>query len=175
MGYNILMNAKRHLFLDLEDTLITPVVEGWECSELINVGKIKSVIDSFRPDHVSIFSFAIWNERERLLFAKHARPMIERALGVKLSMVPTVDDDIISACCAAQGISRKTVTFSDASDFWGKQQAFRLWCWITFGTNWERHGIKNDVFLLDDAVFNEEFNWPDLRVTGQIKNIDKLT
>jgi hypothetical protein len=164
------MKAK-HLFLDLEDTIITPVTTGWHNTELINVALIRKHILDLNPDFIHIFSFAIWDERELGLFRKHCCPMIEQALGIKISNVPTVDDDIIPACCDIMGLSRSTVTFDDVSSFWSKHESFRLWCRRKF-INRAFSEVK--VVLLDDAVINETFSWPDLGMTGEIIRIETL-
>lgn len=162
--------TKRHLFLDLEDTIITPVTEGWFNTHLTNVNKIRAVMEKFQPDFMHVFSFAVWNERELHQFNIDCRPRIERALGMKFSAVPTVDDEIIPACCKVLNLAPSTVDFQEASNFWGKHEAFRLNMRHTFKSG---HSPV-EVMLLDDAVFNEEFFWPDLQVTGRILNIDEL-
>lgn len=163
----------RHLFLDLEDTVITPVVEGWFNVHFINVERVRNIIAEWKPDFVHIFSFAIWNQHELLRFNQAVRPRLEQLLGVKLSIVPTVDDDILPNCCRVLGISHDRVDFSDMSDFWSKQEAFRLNIRHLFKTT-AQHGAMTEVMLLDDVVFNEFFDWPDLRVLGSILNIDNL-
>jgi len=164
------MKTIKHLFLDLEDTIITPVVNGWASFEVINLQKIKDLMEEFQPDAVNIFSFAIHDNHQLKLFNAHTRPFLEEVLGVCLGMVPTVDDDIIPACCSVRSIHPQMVSFSDASDFWSKHESFRLFCRSKFKTTFQ-HGVKTEVMLLDDMVFNEEFSWPDIFVSGKIINI----
>ena len=45
----------KHLFLDLEDTVITPVIDGWHLFEIINQDKIQTVINRFEPNFIDIF------------------------------------------------------------------------------------------------------------------------
>lgn len=165
----------KHLFLDLEDTIITPVVNGWLNTQMINVEKIKAVQEHFKPDFINIFSFAIWNEFEMKGFNHGTRPMLERFLGVKLNLVPTVDDHIIKWCCAEMHMSPDRVDFSEMSAFWGKHEAFRLSCRHLFKNTWKTWDQETTVMLLDDAVHDEKFEWPDLHVKGLIVNIDELT
>lgn len=167
------MTAVRHLFLDLEDTVITPVLNGWFNTHMINVPKVKAFIAEFKPTAVHLFSFAIWNEAERERFNLGTREMLENCLGIKLSLVPTVDDDIIPICCKVLNLSPATVQFDEMSCFWGKQGTFRL-CMQNMFANTHQHAVDTEVVLLDDAVFNETFIWPDKRVTGRIINIDQL-
>lgn len=164
---------RRHLFLDLEDTVITPVLEGWFNVQLINVDKIRRIIAEWQPDFVHIFSFAIWNRRELELFNMDVRPRLESALGVKISSAPTVDDEILPACCRVMGISQDRVDFSEMSAFWSKHEAFRLNMRHVFKTT-AQHDIFTEVMFLDDMVFNETFDWPDLQIRGSIFNINQL-
>lgn len=168
------MTIRKHLFLDLEDTIITPVTEGWWCTELINVQKIKDVIAEFQPDVINIFSFAIWNDMELESFNKGTRPMIEQALGRTLSAVPRVEGEIIEACCNEMWLARERVDFIDLNHFWGKHEAFRLNMRHLFKNAWDKWQQETVVMLLDDAVMNENFEWPDLHIKGMIKDITKL-
>lgn len=165
------MTTRRHLFLDLEDTVITPVLDGWFNTHMINVQKVKDFIAEFKPDAVHLFSFAVWNQEELKRFNMGTRDMLERNLGIKLSGIPTVDDEIIPVCCKVMNIL--PVDFQEMSNFWGKQGAFRLNMQHMF-RNTHTHDVDVEVVLLDDAVFNEEFYWPDVRVRGRILNIDQL-
>ncbi len=166
---------RRELWLDLEDTVITPVVNGWFNTELINTQKIKDVIASFQPHRINIFSFAIWDEAQRKGFTLGTREMIERHFGIQLNLVLTVDDDIIPICCRQMGIEPSTVDFNEMSNFWGKQGAFRL-CMRHHATNHRRHhpNLPLHVLLLDDVVYNEVVRWPDLQTTVEQRNIDQL-
>jgi hypothetical protein len=167
--------VRAEVWLDLEDTLVTPIVDGWHLFEIINLEKIKRVIADLNPVSVSIFSFAIWNEHQRNLFNRHTRPHLEAAIGRRFEIVPTVDDDIIPVCANQMGIAMETVDFQEMSNFWGKQGAFRLWMrdWVT---RFQRHQpiLPFHAVLLDDAVYNEKVEWPDLRATIEQWNIDQL-
>lgn len=79
--------------------------------------------------------------------------MLEKSLGIVLGNIPTVDDDIIPACCSVMGLSKDTVDFCEMSNFWGKHEAFRLNTRHMF-----KHDVDTEVVLLDDAVFNEHFS-----------------
>jgi hypothetical protein len=161
--------------LDLEDTVVTPIVSGWPNFDVINVEKVQQVLTGFEPHTVNIFSFAIWNNQERDLFNTHCRPHLERALGVTFNQVLSVDDDIIPACCRQMKISPKHVDFQEMSNFWSKQGAFRLWM-RQHASNLRRHQPNQQLhaLLLDDVVYNERLVWPDLQTTVEQRNIDTL-
>ena len=169
------MTKRKHLFLDLEDTIITPVIEGWWNVELVNVDKIKSFINEFQPDVVNIFSFALHGDIDRNNFsASNCKSMIEKALGVSIGNVPIVENEIIQACCNQKWISADRVDFMDIRDFWGKHDAFRLWTKHLFEHSFKNWQQETEVVLLDDDVFNEHFQWPDMKVSGRILNIDEI-
>lgn len=168
------MSAMRHLFLDLEDSIITPVLEGWPNVHLINVNKIRRVINEFKPDSLHIFSFAIWNELEKQRFSMFVQERIESALGMKLGLIPMVDVEIKHACCNIMRISPSVVEFNDMSEFWSKQESFRLFSRFIFRNNWNNWQQEQHVMLLDDAVVDEDFCFPKLHLTGTIRNIDEI-
>ena len=158
------------LFLDLEDTIITPAFEGWHLCELINVEKIKAFIAHHNIEVVSLFSFAIHNQREKELFIKHNRVMIENALGIKIFEIPTMDDHIIPACCREKGIHQSTLDFGDVVAFWSKDISFILFLKDKFKTNKYEH----EIFFLDDAISDMNFSFPKQNFTAQCFNIDQL-
>ncbi len=158
----------RHLFLDLEDTCITPVVNGWANSDIINQKKIRKWIEVTKPDFVNIFSFAIWNQAEKRKFNNDLRPELERELGIKFNLVLTVDDNIIPTCCRVMGLHPDMVDFQEMYNFWGKQGAFRLFMQDFVKDN------PTEFTLLDDVVFDEDINWPRLYSRGSIINIDQM-
>jgi hypothetical protein len=160
----------RNLWLDLEDTIIAPVTNGWPQTSLVNEEKILAFIEEYKPDHVHIFSFAIWNQFEFRAFQLFTQPMIERVLMIKLDVIPTVDDHIIKACCRVMKMAHEYVDFEEMSNFWGKHEAFRLF----LRDRYKSGSVETDHVLLDDAVFNEEFVWPDLKIKGRVLNIDQM-
>jgi hypothetical protein len=162
-----------HLYIDLEDTIIAPVAEGWTNVHLVNSEKVKAFIQELKPDHVHIFSFAIHSDHDRMLFNMWVRERLERALGVTFGFVPTTDE-ITEMTCRGKGISPQYTTFNDLCDFFGKAEAFRQ----VMRHQWK--GVVNhpntsvNVILLDDDVINESFTWPDLKIEGRTINVNKL-
>ncbi len=153
----------KHLFLDLEDTVITPVVGNWSDSELINIESTKEVIREFKPAAVSLFSFALHNVHELTAFTRDIRHHLEDALGVRLFLTPTMDDLIIPTCARALGWHPSRVDFNDMVML-GKQITFKLF--VMELAKKQQKGL--DVILMDDTVFNETWCWPDMGVTGRI-------
>lgn len=162
------------LFLDLENTIITPVIDGWRNVHLINVDKIRKIADSMRPDQLNIFSFAVHTEHDQKSFKMGLGPRIEQALGRAISFVPIVDTDIKNACCNARKIGIEAVDFSDMTTFWGKQDAFKLYVRSIYANTWSTWSQETDLAFLDDDVVDEDFTFPSLHITGKIRNIDNL-
>lgn len=163
------MKKEKHLFLDLEDTIITPVLSGWWNTQIINERVIEKVLADWNPDFIHIFSFAIHNKRELDLFEIGTRPIIESFLKRKLDKVFSVEDDILPVCCKAKGLSIERTDFSDLCDFWGKQDSFRI-----FLRNCNLFGIFHpvEVLFLDDCVEDEDFSFHTPNIGGLIRKID---
>lgn len=161
------IKSQRHLFLDLEDTVIEPVPYGWANTSLMNIAKVRDFITAFKPNRVHLFSFAIYNQPDLKQFDYHIRARLEDALDVKLDMCPTVDDNIIPACARSHGVTQ--ISFSELTRVIGKQNAFKMFV--------EQHfeGTENiTVALLDDSVTDEDFSFANSTSCGIIRNIDQL-
>lgn len=159
----------RYLFLDLEDTVIEPVTHGWLQPKLINVEKVRAFIAQVKPNAVHIFSFAIATKDDVTQFKEHVKPLLEKALGVAITYCPTLFEDIVGACAAHRNLAAGTVSLEDICDFWGKQGSFKCYIQQVF-----KGKGKTEVVLLDDAVLDEDFNFPSIGVSGWIRNVDKL-
>jgi|GEM_PF-3636301 len=130
-------NTSNKVFLDLEETVITSFDEGLLC----NLDLVKRFLTKHNTSKVSIFSFAIWNSKDREEFHRGIRRNIERGLGVEVISVPTVEE-------IAASIKRGNKThFSihDIISIWGKHRAFFDWC---------KFEEVDDCILLDDVVPN---------------------
>lgn len=143
------MKTTTHLFLDLEDTIVTPLLNGWANFNLVNVDLIKTWMSVINPDHVHIFSFAIHGDFDKKAFDTFVRPAVENVIGRSLEMVPTVDDDIIPTIARRMRLVPETVTLSNVNEFWGKDFAFQLFANATFPA---KDGEFVKAFLLDDTT-----------------------
>lgn len=138
------------LFLDLEDTVCEPVLTGWRSTSLLprEIDSIKRFIEAWQPDSVSLFSFAVHDETDRLQFLQHMQPHLENALGIRFAEVPTVLGSIREACAKEHRMAPSKLTFSDMVEFWGKAISFELFC-----QNRARKAKAPTHFvLIDDAV-----------------------
>lgn len=131
------------IFLDLEDTII----KLWDDPQLVNVQAINSFLtmlahDRPRVETISIFSFAIWDDKDRAAFVdRHIKSTVEQALNVTVDEWPSVEQ--------MQQIIEKWSGFKffDRMDFMqlhGKHDAFIKMC---IAREQNVHCI-----LIDDAV-----------------------
>ena len=163
--------GKRVAFIDLEDTEIAPVLQGWIAAEPIglarNVGKL---LREWKPDEVRVFSFAVRDERDVQGFRQHVQPWLERLLGFTICDVPTTDGVIFPAAAKRAKLHPRRLDFSDVVDFWGKGGTFRLFaksCAIA-----AKEPLQ--VLLVDDAVEDEEFAFPRLGLEGRLVDSEGL-
>jgi hypothetical protein len=163
-------NVIKHCWFDLEDTIITPVLSGWQNCEAINVDKMRRFIADNKFDRINLFSFAIDDDDDLAKFNQITKPHLEATFGFKLSATPTMQD-IASTCCAEMNL--KNTNVNEVRDFWSKHQSFRLYCKRWFSRSF-RHGHDVHVTLVDDMVFRESFSWPTMRIQGEIYNIEDI-
>lgn len=163
---------RRHLYLDLEDTLTTAFTGRFNWSyTFMNVSKIAAVIRQWQPTEVHLFSFAIRDEQDRHDFAEFVRPNLEALYGVQFVTAPSVNEHFLPACCAMKGLAPSRVEVQDFMDFWNKQESFRLYCRYKYA--WA--GVNSDpveVLLIDDVVLEEEWSYPSLNIKGSVFNVD---
>lgn len=162
--------TEKHLFLDLEGTVVAPLMNGWFNFNLMNVDLIKKWIEAIQPDHIHIFSFAIHNEFDVKSFNMHLRSVLERVFfesKMSFEMVPTTDLDILPICARAKRLSPEMVSFNDMCDFWGKEFTFQLFVRQCFPDD----GIPRKVFLLDDTVEFSSFHFIERKIQGEFIRI----
>lgn len=157
----------KHLFLDLEDTIIKPITTSWFNTDIINKHKVVDFIEQHKFDTINIYSFAIWNQQELLKFNRDLKTFLENELNLKFNQILTVDDDIIPICCQFMKINKNTVDFDDMSTFWSKDLSFQLFCRSQFANKEQ----KQEVFLLDDIVETCHIDFTNLNLSVTIKNI----
>lgn len=75
-------------FIDLEQTII----ESWDNPNLINVQRISTWLKQERADELRIFSFAIWDDKDKRKFDNDIKPAIQLALDLPVVSWPSVQD-----------------------------------------------------------------------------------
>jgi hypothetical protein len=169
---SMLLGDGKHLFLDLEDTVITPCLGSWQDVDFINIDLVKRVIEEFSPDTVSVFSFAIDDDADLFKFQEHVQPFLEKALGCKFTIVPHMEHVREVLADVNNFISKDSVSRMDINDFWNKQKAFRDW----MSWNQRKHvQLGNPLptitaFFLDDTVETETVCMPHLKLEVIMEN-----
>lgn len=157
-----------HLFLDLEDTIITPITTSWWQCSLIHQERIRHFIHTHPIEQLHVFSFALHNAHELERFNQAVRPRLEHSLGMPFTLTPTIDDAILPVCAAAHQLHPQRVDFSDLVDFWGKQNAWRTFlahapCIQQLAQN---KSTPLHCVLIDDLVESEHFALPKRNIQG---------
>lgn len=135
------------LWFDLEETLI----ESWDKPFVINQEKIFNFLKEFPCDEIGIFSFAIWDDKDREFFNFQMKMNIEETFGIKISRVSTKQE----LFQAIKNNHRCQFSFEDFHDFWDKEKCFVDWIRKTnFGTH----------ILIDDMVEDCEIKFKNCNI-----------
>lgn len=153
------MDTKFKVFLDLEET----VINNWDEGLLVNTTRVRDFLKQQNASEFTVFSFAVWNDRDKADFDRVHRRTLERALDCRVAACPSVEDFML-ADTAFTG-----VRFSDLTDFIsvrGKPGAFHNWCRLN-------HPTEN-CLLVDDVVPNLDLVNRDTGVTVRLVNVTEL-
>ena len=135
------------LWFDLEQTLI----ESWDKPIIINQEKIVNFFKEFPCDEIGIFSFAIWDDKDREVFEFQIKPRIEETFGIKISHVPTKQE----LFHAIKKNHKCQFSFEDFHDFWDKEKGF---------VDWIRATNSGTHILIDDMVEDCEMKFKNCEI-----------
>lgn len=135
------------LWFDLEATMI----ESWDKPFIINQEKIFNFLREFPCDEIGIFSFAIWDDKDREHFNKHFKVVLEELFGIRIVHIPT-KQELFQAIKKANG---KQFDFQDFFDFWGKENGF---------SDWIRATQTGTHILIDDMVEDCEMKFKNCHI-----------
>lgn len=137
------------LYLDLEET----VISSWQDQVLVKSHKLEMLLaanpDIDRSD-VRVFSFAIYNQKDKDEFARDIKPMLERRFGITITLWPSVAemaeaDQLLTGRRWLDADSMGGLDICEFIDLRGKAGAFMNW--VLF------HGVDGERYmLLDDVV-----------------------
>lgn len=94
------------IFIDLEDTIVEPIDNGWPQSILMDVtrlAKVAKIIKESGNTQIGVFSFAIATAFDRRAFNSFLLDRVERALSVKINDVLTHQDMLTLAGFDGEG------------------------------------------------------------------------
>jgi len=133
------MNTKTFkVFLDLEETVIT----SWDEGLLCNTSKVREFLSKQKVTSFTVFSFAVWNDKDKVDFERLHRRSLELALDCVVTGCPSVTD-FMKADTELTGVKFDSLT--DFISIRGKVGAF---------TSWVRFHEIGDALLVDDVVPN---------------------
>ena len=151
------------IFLDLEDTII----DEWSTAQIINAPKIRKFLRGQQhTDPIGIFSFAIYDDVDRMFFYSNMKQMIEDILGTYIShrMIPTMEE-VIKVASYEKRIA-PPMSERDFYDFYDKRSAFEVYCSSTSSF------LDKKCILVDDAVVNSRLILDDREIVTL--NVDEL-
>lgn len=137
-AYNTDMDAKFNVFLDLEET----VINNWDEGLLVNATRVREFLSEQGVKEFTVFSFAVWNDKDKADFERLHRRVLEKALDCRVVACPSVED-FMRVDTELTGVHFESLT--DFISVRGKVGAF---------TNWCRFHSLNRALLVDDVVPN---------------------
>lgn len=154
------MSQTVKVWLDLEETII----DNWDSGLLINPGRIKKWLKStYNVDEINIWSFAIWNEADKLEFVSTGmKAAIEKALECRIIDFPSVED-------MQQLIEKyEGIIYDSRGEFMQLNQ--KRWSFMKYCLGYEPN---TRCVLLDDAVPSWELiDWKTKTVVHLVNIID---
>lgn len=148
---------KTILFLDLEETII----QSWENHTLMNIDKIKFIIDKTEPDEINIFSGAIWCGDDVFKFTSKLKNTLEQALSITINKAFPMSEVIRLSSwgnCAFENRMESMIVV-------GKFRIFEDFC--------ERNFKHTKCYLVDDACPSKNIVNFDSDVEIYLLNINK--
>ena len=149
-------------FLDLEQTIIA----SWDDPVLINVDKISAFLKQNRADEVRIFSFAIYDDKDKRKFDDTIKHDIQRALDLPVLTWPSVQD-MMRADFEHTGVRFEPGhEMTEFIQLRGKAQGF--FNYVCHHYNFDR------AVLIDDVVPDLSFTHRKKGWTVELFNVDSL-
>lgn len=150
---------KRHLFVDLEETLI----DNWDAANLGPKNRVMDLLKIFfnhsptgpRLD-ATVWSFAVWNERDAADFERRMRKWLEDVFNLNFVRVVTCEE-MRKAICQLKRLSHLDQT--EMSQLWGKDRALEDWVKLHMSDF-----AHTEVVLLDDMVMRKLVRFEDANV-----------
>ena len=148
-----------NVFLDLEGTVIT----NWDEALLLNTSKVREWLKSLKVSQVHLFSFAVWDNKDKEIFINKIKPFLSKALDVNFLDCPSIED-FFAAELSVTGVNWESL--HEFITVRGKVDSFRSWC--------KKHFDCQHNILLDDVVPNAVWEDRDSKLKLEFVNIDSL-
>ena len=151
------------VFLDLEKTLI----HSWEDPVLINENIIRKKLDLLNPDTIGIYSFAIYDDKDRTVFTNSIKQEIESSLHIKIesSFVFTVSE------IAETVLNKKSPDIQSFIQEYGKQKSFEQFIHQKFqsGNFTLIDELVENLDLYENQILSIHFLNPFLKISAKSK------
>lgn len=118
-------------------------MDSWDSGLLANVSKLREFVAENDVKEVTVFSFAVWDDKDVATFNKLHKQMLEDAFNVKVVECLSMED-VRKVVCQWAGVH------FDLHDFvalWGKRKGFMDYCSATLR--------DCTAVLVDDVVPNQ--------------------
>lgn len=150
------------IFLDLEDTVVEPIDNGWPQTTLMantQLNAVAKIIHGQGNGSATIFSFAVATVFDEKAFNQFVKPRLEAALNVKLSGTMNHQDMLIASNFKGEGNFIPQLT---AVNKLGKRTLFINMCQLLDG---------DSFILIDDTTLDEilEVNGKTIRFINATK------
>ncbi|MCB1158878.1 MAG: hypothetical protein H7A25_26660 [Leptospiraceae bacterium] len=141
----------KYLFLDLENT----VIDSWENLIVLNNPKVQETIRSINPEKIGIYSFAIWDDKDKETFKTMLFADITKTynINIDLELLFSVPDII-----KISGFDPKMKP-NEFIKSYGKELSFIQFSKKKFGGN------GNETFLIDDLVEDTYIESKNIKIT----------
>jgi len=143
------------VFWDLEETCLT----SWEEGLLCNVSKLREWVADNHVTEVTVFSAAVYDERDKEVFNRDFKQMLESAFGVTVVDCLTYDD-VRKVVCKEH---RMQLDLHEFISLWGKQRGFHDYCMTTM--------TDCTAVLVDDCVGNMTTVFHDKNLTVELVRV----
>ena len=137
------------IFVDLEQTLI----ESWHDHRICNRVKVSNFIKA-HGNAVELFSFAVWDEKDREKFETDLKYWLEEEHNLVFTKIHCLED-IAKVIREFRGVQYETL--NDVITLHGKDRSLEDFCLAQNKTDWK-------FVLLDDVVQNKTIIFRDLNV-----------
>ena len=137
------------VFVDLEETLI----ESWDDHRICKRQKVRDFIKAHGHE-VELFSFAVWNEKDRDIFSASLQDWIQVEHEIIFKKIHTLQD---VARTVRDYRSVHYETLNDVITLHGKDRAFEDFCLAQNKRDWK-------FVLLDDVVQNKTIKYHDKNI-----------
>lgn len=135
------------VFIDLEETLVDPVNNGWANARLMDMNQlsnIKEILLKYKASSIDIFSFALATKFDQQAFNVFLKDRIELVLTVKINSVITHSE--MMRKCGYEHSSEHGNHLSSLMKI-GKRNAFLNFCKSLL--------VSDEFILIDDSVMDE--------------------